>query len=319
MSDIHHFTTILRLLSDQARLRVLAVLDGNELTVKEMTEILNLGQSTLSSQLSQLKDQGLVSARKEGQFVFYRLSRTRGDSLEGKLLKTAKQLFPQAPWYEGDQRTLQGVMDRRQEASLSYFRDQKTQNQRSPGQGWESLATAFLLTLHDRDIADLGCGNGRLAALLARHGNRVIGIDNSPEQIRLAQQLHTGQPLRGSLEFRQASMENTGFPDSSFDLVVISHALHHIPRPLDAILEAGRILQPGGQLLILDLANHHEDWIKDRFGDFWLGFHEDTLTEWLHQGDFSDLRFEIAGRDMEYPSLEALVVTAWKKSTAGVP
>jgi ArsR family transcriptional regulator len=109
-------------------------------------------------------------------------------------------------------------------------------------------------------------------------------------------------------------MEHTGLPKASFDLVVISQALHHIPRPQDALLEAARILRPNGQLLILDLANHNEDWIQDKFGDFWLGFEEDNLQEWLHEAGFFEITIEIAGRDLEYPSIESLVVSALRIS-----
>ncbi|NCN05801.1 MAG: metalloregulator ArsR/SmtB family transcription factor [Spirochaetales bacterium] len=316
MSGISHFTTTLKLLSDPARLRVLAILEGNELTVKELTTVLHLGQSTLSSQLSQLKEQGLVTFRREGQYVFYRIPRHSPDSLEGKLLRTVREIVPEAEWYERDRRTLKKIMEERQEASLSYFREQKTQNQRSPGQGWESVAMAFLLTLRSVRVVDLGCGSGRLAALIARAGNTVIGVDNSPEQIRLANQMyHTEETARtGTLSFVSAPMEETGLEANLFDLAVISHALHHVPRPLDALSEAQRILKTGGQLLILDLASHQEDWIQEKFGDFWLGFSEDILTDWMHEAGFSNIRFEISGRDLEYPAIEALVLSGIKPS-----
>jgi 2-polyprenyl-3-methyl-5-hydroxy-6-metoxy-1,4-benzoquinol methylase len=311
MSKIQDFTTTLRLLSDPARLRVLAILDGNELTVKEMTEILHLGQSTLSSQLSQLKDQGLVGYRKEGQYVFYRIPRHPVDSLEGKLMRTVRELIPEAEWYERDKRNLIHIMEKRQEASLSYFREQQTQNQRSPGQGWESLAMGFALTIRDKAIADLGCGNGRLASLLAKNKNQVIGIDNSPNQISLANQLKPTH-ISGSLTFVQAPMEATGLSNGSQDLVIISHALHHIPRPADALAEASRILKIGGQVLILDLASHQESWIQDKFGDFWLGFDEQIMVDWLRESGFDTVQVEITGRDIQYPAIESIVISGIK-------
>jgi ArsR family transcriptional regulator len=284
-----------------------------------MTEILQIGQSTLSSQLGQLKDHELVSYRREGQFVFYRIPRHSQDTLVGKLMWAVRDLVPEADWYERDQRTLKEIMERRREASLAFFNGMASQNQRSPGQGWESLAKGLLSIIRGLRVVDLGCGNGRLSALLAQGGNNVIGVDNSGEQIRLAQELHQKQKNEttrtgSSLEFVRAEMEHTGLPKASFDLVVISQALHHIPRPQDALLEAARILRPNGQLLILDLANHNEDWIQDKFGDFWLGFEEDNLQEWLHEAGFFEITIEIAGRDLEYPSIESLVVSALRIS-----
>ena len=307
MSGFSSLTAKLKILSDPGRVRLLSILDGVELTVTELTEVLGIGQSTVSSQLSQLREQGLVGARKEGQFVFYRALRPKTDSVEAKILKSLRELSTQTEWHRLDRRNLERVMERRREASLSYFRDQNAQNGRSPGKGWESLATGFLLTIRDKDIVDLGCGNGRLSAMLARNGNRVVGVDHSPEQIRLARELHQAGK---SPQFHQALMENTGLEAKSFDLAIISHALHHVPQPREALAETRRILRPGGQVLILDLASHQESWVSDRFGDFWLGFPEDTLRDWLEELGFLDIQFAAAGRDLEYPAIESLVVSA---------
>lgn len=309
MSKLVQFTNTLKLLSDVSRIRVLAALDGNELTVTELTQVLGLGQSTISSQLSALKDQGIVSSRKDGQYVFYRLSRQESGTLEERLLRGLREVAPESDWYEADQQMLVSVLEARREASLSYFRDLRTQNQRSPGQGWESMARGLIHTLHGKQIADLGCGIGRFAAMLAV-SNEVTGVDSSPDQITAARELYCGENSNFlNLRFLNAPMENTGLDAASFDLVIISHALHHLPRPQLALFEAARLLRSGGQVLIFDIAHHGEDWTKERFGDFWLGFPNESVAEWLGDAGFTNIRVELAGRDPEFPAFLALVAS----------
>src|SRR5690606_22710331 len=130
--------------------------------------------------------------------------------------------------------------------------------------------------LAGKRIVDLGCGNGRLSRRFAASGNDVIGVDNSEEQIRPAPaggQASATTPT--SPRFVLAPMEHTGLPDASFEIAVISQALHHASDPAETIREAYRLLAPGGRVLVLDLLAHEEDWMRSKFGDFWLGFSEE--------------------------------------------
>jgi ubiquinone/menaquinone biosynthesis C-methylase UbiE len=144
----------------------------------------------------------------------------------------------------------------------------------------------------------------------------VIGIDNSEEQIRLARSnpaAATAFAPGGSLEFHQAPMESTGLPDGSFDTVILSQSLHHAAKPKEALAESRRLLAADGRILILDLLAHGEEWMRTRFGDFWLGFSQADLESWLKESGFADVHVEITGPGKEYPEIEGLLVQAVKK------
>ncbi|AHC13617.1 metalloregulator ArsR/SmtB family transcription factor [Salinispira pacifica] len=311
MADLRDVTTVLKTLSDQNRLRVLSLLDGNELTVKEMLEILQLSQSTLSSQLSQLKDSGLVQSRRDGQYVFYKLPRQYPQDVNESLMTVINPYIKNADWYERDQRNLQEVLKTRQAASWQYFADRNVQNSRSPGQTWESFALGIMGLLPPSRIADFGCGIGRVAGLLAEFGHRVVGIDNSLEQISSARKLHAS--MKDRLSFIQADMEACTLDNESMDVVLISQALHHCRSPENVIQEAARVLVPGGKMLILDLYRHSQEWLQDRFGDHWLGFEQEEIERWVENGGFGNCNVRIIRSDSEHTEIDTLVVYAGKR------
>ena len=156
-------------------------------------------------------------------------------------------------------------------------------------------------------IADFGCGLGRMAGLLAEFRHRVTGIDNNMHQIEGARELHSE---RENISFVNADMEETGLDGDSMDIVLISQALHHSPEPQLVIDEAARVLAPGGKILILDLHHHNLDWLKDRFGDYWLGFEEEQLQEWIESAGFVNLCTRIIRSDEEYTDIDTLIVRA---------
>jgi 2-polyprenyl-3-methyl-5-hydroxy-6-metoxy-1,4-benzoquinol methylase len=316
--DIETLTAVYKLLGDETRLRILSLLRDHELAVGEIQKVLGLGQSTLSSQLALLKEQEIVAARKEGQKVFYRLPFETSRRLE--IVGTALDAAADARWHARDARLLQKTLAERAEGTRDFFnrRDpEAVQNMTSPGQTWQALAEGVIGLLGGKRIVDLGCGNGRLARRLATAGNAVTGVDSSEEQIRLARsetaEASSGpSPGGAAVEYRLSPMENTGLPGASFDLAVISQALHHTAEPAEAVREAHRLLVPGGRVLILDLLAHEEDWMRSKFGDFWLGFAEADLRSWVGSAGFRILNFEITPPSPEYPELEGVLVVGEK-------
>jgi ArsR family transcriptional regulator len=313
---IEELTEVFRLLSDETRLRILCALREAELAVGELQKILGLGQSTLSTQLGLLKEQDLVASRKEGQKVLYRIPRNGHADAKLDIVENALQSAPAAKWYARDMRALKKALEERSERSREFFNSQAVQNMPSPGQTWRALCHGLIRLIRGQRIVDLGCGNGRLAILLAQSGNAVIGVDNSEEQIRLARAnaaAAAGFAPGGSLEFRPAPMEATGLPDAAFDAVILSQSLHHAAKPKEALAESRRLLAPGGRVLILDLLAHGEEWMRTKFGDFWLGFSQSDLEGWLKESGFSDIHSEITGPGKDYPEIEGLLVQAAKK------
>jgi len=313
---IEELTEVFRLLSDETRLRILCALREAELAVGELQKILGLGQSTLSTQLGLLKEQDLVAGRKEGQKVLYRIPRNGHADAKLDIVENALQSAPAAKWYARDMRAIKKALEERSERSREFFNSQAVQNMPSPGQTWRALCHGLIRLIRGQRILDLGCGNGRLAIPLAQSGNAVIGVDNSEEQIRLVPGLAAaiaGIAPEGSLEFRHAPMEATGLPDAAFDAVILSQSLHHAAKPKEAIAESRRLLVPGGRILILDLLAHGEEWMRTKFGDFWLGFSQADLEGWLKESGFIGLHSEITGPGKEYPEIEGLLVQAAKK------
>jgi ArsR family transcriptional regulator len=312
---IEELTEVFRLLSDETRLRILSALREAELAVGELQKILGLGQSTLSTQLGLLKEQDLVASRKEGQKVLYRIPRNGHVDPKLDIVENALQSAPAAKWYARDIRALKKALEERSEHSREFFNSQAVQNMPSPGQTWSALCHGLIRLIRGQRILDLGCGNGRLAILLAQSGNAVIGIDSSEEQIRLARANGASAHLArgGSLEFRHAPMEATGLADGNFDSVILSQSLHHAAKPKEALAESLRLLASDGRILILDLLAHGEEWMRTKFGDFWLGFSQADLEGWLQESGFTGLHSEITGPGKDYPEIEGLMVQAVKK------
>ncbi len=306
--DIEELTAVYKLLSDETRLRVLALLRDNELAVGEIQKSLGMGQSTLSSQLALLKEQYLVASRKEGQKVYYRIPADPQGSRRLTLVHGALDNVTSARWHARDQRHLNKILLERKEASRAFFNTQAVQNMTSPGQTWNALSLGLMNLVSGKRIVDLGCGNGRLTRLFAEAGNQVTGVDNSEEQIKLAK-----KSAAGSVDFRIGSMEATGLPDASFDIVVLSQSLHHAADPREVIREAHRLVAPKGRILVLDLLAHEEDWLRGKFGDFWLGFSEADLREWIESAGFKIVHFQITEPSPEYPDLEGLLIVGEKK------
>lgn len=311
--QIDVLTGIFKLLSDETRLRILCALGESELAVGELQKILGLGQSTLSTQLGLLKEQDLVASRKEGQKVLYRLPRNGKEDPKIGLIEKALESAPAAKWYARDMRNLQKILQERSDRSREFFNTQTVQNMPAPGQTWRALCSGLIGLIRNQRIVDLGCGNGRLAILLAQAGNAVTGVDSSEEQIRLARGNATAESSPGNPVFKHAAMEDTGLAAGGFDVVILSQSLHHAAKPKEAIAESHRLLAPGGRILILDLLAHGEEWMRTKFGDFWLGFTRADLEAWLKESGFTAAHFEITGPSENNPEIEGLLVQAEKE------
>lgn len=309
MNRINELTELFKVLSDLTRQRLLAALEGNELSVQELQQVLELGQSSISSHLGKLRSVGVVSSRRDGKYTYYRLAKNGKTPIIEELLQSALT----ADWYESDQLRLDEVLRQRREASLAYFNTLSAQNRRSPGQTWDTIALAFSRMLRGLRIADVGCGNGRLSALLAGSGNDVIGVDNAEEQIRLARELYQG---REGLSFTVAEAEALPFGEESLDAAIFSHSLHHMPRPERALTEAARTLVSGGRIIVVDLASHGEEWLREHFGDLWLGFSREDLSRWIQGAGMRVKEIEETGSDAEYPIVRTLVLVAEKPAGA---
>lgn len=297
-----------RLLSDPGRFRLVLLLAQEELTVAELQEILSIGQSTISSQLSQLRQAELVEDRRMGKSVMYRLVAPRSDAAH-QLLEIIQDGAGEVPEAERDREALKLTLDKRRDRMRAYFDELAGKFGRHyvPGRSWKGLAETLLKLLPPMVIADLGAGEGTFSQLLAQRAERVIAVDNSVKMVEFGRELAAKNGIR-NLEYRQGDMEDLPIENGSVDLAFFSQSLHHAQHPDRAVKEAYRILRPGGRIAVLDLVKHHFEEARELYADLWLGFAEVELVGFLKQAGFIQVESAVVHKEDEKPHLETLLV-----------
>src|ERR1700710_2466207 len=247
----------LRALSDPTRLRIIALLEREELSVNELQEITRMGQSRISTHLGLLQEAGLLQSRREGKRSFYKLQ-SATDEAAGEFIQLAIRGARELPENKSDQINLRRILARRNEQAEVYFNQVAGRFDRSygPGRSWQAFGHLLLRILPPLVVADLGAGEGLLSELLARRAKKVIAVDNSEKMVAFGATKAKKNGLK-NLEFRLGDLENPPIEPQSVDLVILSQALHHAVDPARAIASAHKILRAGGQLWLLDLMKHN--------------------------------------------------------------
>jgi ubiquinone/menaquinone biosynthesis C-methylase UbiE len=297
----------LRAAADPSRLRLLLLLEHEELSVAELQEILGKGQSQVSTHLALLKASGLVGDRRTGKNAFYRL--TAPAALMELLRQAGSELDEASP----DRRALKLILRKRQDHMRRYFDELagKFGRQYVPGRSWKGVAEALLKLMPPLTIADLGAGEGTLAQLLAQRAKKVIAVDNSKKMVAFGAALARQHGLR-NLEYRLGDLEDIPIRSRSMDLAFLSQALHHASHPERAIAEAWRILKPGGRVAVLDLNRHHFEEAREMYADLWPGFTELDVEGYLKAAGFRNLETAIVHREAEAPHFETLLAVGEK-------
>jgi ArsR family transcriptional regulator len=294
----------LKLLADPNRLRILLLLAIEELSVAELQEIVGLGQSTISTQLAQLKNAGLIEDRRAGKNNLYRLDQAAAASV----MPVVRQAAAEIPEAAQDQAALELALRKRQDKSRAFFDEMAGRFGREylPGRSWKGLAEALLKLMPPMVIADLGAGEGTFSLLLAQRAKRVISVDNSPKMVEYGSELAQKQGVK-SLEYRLGDLEKLPIADAEVDLAFFSQSLHHALHPGRAIGEAWRILKPGGRIAVLDLVKHRFEEARDLYADVWLGFTEVELEALLKQAGFQNVQTDLVHKETEPPYFQTLL------------
>ncbi len=303
----------LKIVSDPTRLRILSLLTQDSLTVAELQEILEMGQSRISSQLSQLKAAGLATDERSGKNNVY--SASIPPILDEILLQASSEI----PETEADNRALSTILKNRKDHARAYF-DQlagRFGKDYVPGRSWKALAEALLKTMPRQNVADLGAGEGTLSQLLAERAENVIAIDLSPKMVDYASKLASSHGVK-NLEFRLGDLEEPPISPSTIDLAILSQALHHAENPQTAIHSAYRILRPGGRIVILDLLAHNFSEAREIYADRWLGFSESSLHEMLTKAGFKQVETHIADKEESPPKFHTLLAIGTKSTASEV-
>lgn len=305
----------LRLLADPNRLRILLLLEREELSVAELQEILSAGQSTLSTQLAQLKSAGLVEDRRNGKNILYRLKEPRGAEALAfpHLMEVLRCGWGEIPEAAEDGAALGLVLEKRRDRMRAYFDELagKFGKEYVPGRSWKGIAEMLLRLMPPMTIADLGAGEGTLAQLLARGALRVIAVDNAEKMVEYGARLAAENGL-ANLEYRRGDLEELPVEDASVDLAIFSQSLHHAQHPARAAGEAYRILKPGGRVVVLDLIRHHFEEARELYADLWLGFSEVEVAGFLAKAGFGGVGTSVVHREPDAPHFETMLAVGVK-------
>ena len=314
---ITHGADLFRLLGESTRLRLLRVLSRDRFNVTELTGILGVAQSGVSRHLGLLRDAGLVVEERENGYTFYRLADRNGGSsgprdaehaalwplLDAQFARLAADRAVRA-----DEARLQEVLRLRQEN----FDAHGDGRQLVPGRSWAAWARALGHLLPPLEVADLGCGEGYLTIETARWARSVIAIDRSEAVLERARDLARRRRV-SNITWKKGELTKLPLADASVDVALLSQALHHAARPERVLAEAARVTRSGGRVLVLDLREHDQTWVRQRLGDERLGFRDAELERLLREAGFEQVRVSVGARKTGDP-FTVLIASGHKPS-----
>ena len=271
----------LRAAGEPTRLRVLSLLASEELSVMELSGILDQSQPRVSRHLKLMADSGLIERFPDGARVFYRLS---SEPLARRLTDTVLDLLNTAVNADDDRR-LEEVRRTREIAASAYFERVAPQWDRIRSlYVCETAVEAAILGAAGpgpfERVVDLGTGSGRMLTLLGGKARMSVGLDLSHNMLNIARANVTRAGLE-KVELRHGDIFATRLPPESADLVLVHQVLHYLADPASAVAEAARLVMPGGRLLIIDFAPHQLEQLRDEHQHRRLGFDDGEMQRWL--------------------------------------
>lgn len=286
---------VFKTLNDPTRMRLLGVLEREELAVQELTEVLGTPQSTVSRHLGILREAGLLHDRREGTHVFYSF-RLPEEKVWQDAWELARAALADDPDARADKAALTAVFRARAGRNQAWFD--------SVGPDWDVLRRVFnddaqraraitKLVPTGLRVADLGTGTGVLAIDLARAGLTVIAVDHAQKMLEAAAANATAAAVADRIEFRAGEATDLPLADAEVDAVFAHMVLQYLPRPQDALAEMARVLRPDGRVVLVDFVAHDRAWMQHKLNAHWLGFATDTVQEWLAQAGFAHASIEI--------------------------
>ncbi|MCL6618655.1 MAG: metalloregulator ArsR/SmtB family transcription factor [Thermomonas hydrothermalis] len=307
--DLEAWSACLKVFADATRVRLLALLEVEELTVAELSAITQLAQPRVSTHLARLKEAGLVRDRRAGVSAYYRFDEAAIDPAQRQLWQSIRA-GSEDPLLRQDAERLPQVLAMR--ASDQNWADSVAgdmERHYSPGRTWEALARTALPLLWPGDVLDIASGDGVLAELLSPHADRYVCIDASPRVVAAAR-----ERLRrfDNVEVLEGDMHALPFPAASFDLVVLMHALTYATRPAQAVAEAARVLRPGGRLLLSSLARHEHRSVVEAYGHVNLGFTHRELRKFAEKAGLTVANCDTVTRERRPPHFEVISLTGVK-------
>lgn len=297
---------VLRAAGEPTRLRILSLLAGEELSVMELSRVLEQSQPRVSRHLKLMAEAGLIERFPDGARVFYRISH---EVLARRLIDTVLDLLDDGEG-EDDHRRLETVRRERAQAASAYF------EQVAPS--WDRIRSLYVSETAVEAaieqaagpgpfarVVDLGTGSGRMLTLLGRRAKMSIGLDLSQNMLNIARANVVKAGL-DKVELRHGDIFATRLPAQSADLVLVHQVLHYLVDPGAAVTEAARLVAPGGKLLIVDFAPHDLEQLREEHQHRRLGFADDEIGRWLTEGGLT-----VSASIALPPDTAGLTVTIW--------
>lgn len=303
-------------LGDENRLRILVLLDRHELTVSELTAVLQLPQSTVSRHLKVLSEDGWIVSRQDGTSRHYRMSPSLDEEAR-ELWAVSKRSLAGAPLIDEDAERAAVVLEERRRRSEAFFSETASRwdEVRSELFGRVGEFSALLGLLDPKwCVADLGAGTGALTGLIAPFVGRVVAIDRSPEMLEAARARLGDVP---NVEVRAGDLEALPVEDGAFEVAMLVLVLHYVVDPGRALAEARRALKPGGRLVIVDMREHGREEYRQTMGHLWPGFGEEQMREWIDAAGFAGYRHAPLTPDPEAAGPLLFVGTATRSRNTG--
>lgn len=284
-------------LSESVRLRLLRLLEAEELTVGEVAKVVQMPQSTVSRQLKVLGDAGWLVKRSEGTATLYRMVLDDLGVWDRSIWLAVREGLGEGPEYREDARRLKAVVAARRLDSQAFFG-------RVAGE-WDDVRNELfgrgftaqgLLGLLPRDwtVADVGCGTGNVAELLAPWVKRVIAVDRSEPMLAAARKRLAGSK---NLEFVEGEVSRLPLGDGAVDAAVCVLVLHHVEEPTGAVRELARVVKRGGTVLIMDMVEHGREEYRRMMGHVHLGFARGEMEEMMRSAGLRDAKWSALPSD----------------------
>ena len=300
----------LRAVAEHTRLRLLAILFRNELTVSEITYILDQSQPRVSRHLKLMCDAGILDRIQEGAWVFYRVT----DKQPGRQLSQALiELLDNDDVLQRDEARMQQIRQEHRQQAESYFQENAKQwdELRSLYVSEEKVEQAMLDAVAGKkieDLLDLGTGTGRMLEVFGDVVTRGMGIDINREMLAIARaKLEENQLTH--CQVRHGDIHNVSLPSESVDLITVHHVLHYLNDPVIVINEASRLLKSGGYLLVVDFAPHDMELLREEHAHRRLGFADEEISQWCQNAGLQITKVEQLQSTSK--SNAPLTVTLW--------
>ena len=307
--DLEGWSNLLKVFADPTRVRLLALLAAEELTVAELSAVTRLAQPRVSTHLARLKEAGLVRDRRSGVSAYYRFDETALDPAQRGLWQSIAAGSDDALLRQDGERLPPVLAMRAADQNWADSVAGDMERHYSPGRTWEAMARSALPLLDPGDVLDIASGDGVLAELLAPHSARYVCIDSNPRVVAAAAERLS---RFANVQVRQGDMHALPYADASFDLVVMMHAVTYADKPAQAVAEAARVLRPGGRLLLTSLARHEHRAVVEAYGHANLGFSVRELRKFAEKAGLALRDIDIVTREKRPPHFEVIALIGTK-------